>query len=121
MVPQRQYRHPEEMPLVFSQPREVITRPEMTVIYAPPTKVIMVADELPRMYNSDSDTLSDTSSSGSDSSWDITRGQVSGVVRDRHGRYAVVVKDMRGRKVKGVSDSYVLSFILFPNAFYVGY
>lgn len=101
-VPQRQYRQPADMPLLFASPREVITRPEMSVIYAPPAKIIMLASELPRTYSPDSDS-DDSSESGSESSSESIHGHFSGVVRDRHGRVAVVVRDSHGRKAKGRS------------------
>lgn len=105
-VPQRQYRPPSEMPLVFSPPMDVIEQTPLPVIFAPPTQVVMTSNGLQRMYfpssesSSDSDDCSDTSSESSSSSF---RGQVSGIVKDRHGRMAVVVTDSRGRKARGRS------------------
>lgn len=94
------------MPLVFSPPMDVIEQTPLPVIFAPPTQVVMTSNGLQRMYfpssesSSDSDDCSDTSSESSSSSF---RGQVSGIVKDRHGRMAVVVTDSRGRKARGVS------------------
>ncbi len=69
-------------------------------------KIIVMASELPRNYNSDSDDSSDSGSSESESesSSSAPYGRITGVVRDRHGRVEVVVKDSRGRKARGVSS-----------------
>ncbi len=119
------------MPLRIAPPIELIAQPEMSVIYAPPVKIIVMSSDLPRTYNSDSDDTSDSSSSDSsssdsgssesdsesESSSGTPYGRITGVVRDRHGRVEVVVKDSRGRKARAVSSPSSYTSSKFTNNF----
>lgn len=107
-MPERQYRQPSEMPLAVAPEMGVITRTLPPVIFAPPIQLATRPSGLQRTYSEDNNTYSDTDSdtdsdTNSDSSTTSFRDHVSGVMKDRYGRIAVLVKDARGRKAKARS------------------